>query len=239
MDGGGRFLRPLSAGLPGRAGARASLLAATAALAHRFAPQRSPPFRSAARLPIVFFGIGWRSASLGPRSVGGHVDGRSGSATASTASPCILARFLGLGLDQVTIAGIARLTEPEVLAAAGISPKVSLPFSTPPRCATASSACRSSRARRCASSTRTSSSSTLVEREPHALWQHNGELFVIAADGTVIDTLQDGRFAHLPLVVGEDANLHTADYLALLEAAGPLRGAHPRRHAGLRRAAGP
>ena len=31
------------------------------------------------------------------------------------------------------------------------------------------------------------------------------------------------RFADLPLVVGEQANLHTKDYLALLEAAGPLK----------------
>ncbi len=46
---------------------------------------------------------------------------------------------------------------------------------------------------------------------------------MIAADGTVIDLMQDARFANLPLVVGEDANLRTGDYLALLEAAGPLR----------------
>ena len=48
---------------------------------------------------------------------------------------------------------------------------------------------------------------TLTEREPYALWQVKGELFVIAADGTVIDKMDDGRFAHLPLVVGADANL--------------------------------
>jgi cell division protein FtsQ len=64
---------------------------------------------------------------------------------------------------------------------------------------------------------------TLVEREAHALWQRSGEVFVIAQDGTVIDLMQDARFAHLPLVVGEDANVHTADYLALLDAAGSLR----------------
>jgi cell division protein FtsQ len=63
-----------------------------------------------------------------------------------------------------------------------------------------------------------------VEREPHALWQRDGEVFVIAQDGTVIDVMQDARFANLPLVVGEDANRRTGDYLALLDAAGPLRG---------------
>jgi cell division protein FtsQ len=40
----------------------------------------------------------------------------------------------------------------------------------------------------------------------------------------VIDSFEDARFAYLPLVVGEEANLHTKDYLALLEAAGPLKG---------------
>jgi cell division protein FtsQ len=64
---------------------------------------------------------------------------------------------------------------------------------------------------------------TLTEREPHAIWQQNGELFVVAADGTVIDLMQDSRFVDLPFVVGADANLHTKDYLALLEAAGPLK----------------
>ena len=32
---------------------------------------------------------------------------------------------------------------------------------------------------------------TLVERDAHALWQKNGELFIIAADGTVVDTFDD------------------------------------------------
>jgi cell division protein FtsQ len=64
---------------------------------------------------------------------------------------------------------------------------------------------------------------TLTEREPHALWQRDGELFVIAADGTVIDQMEDERFVDLPLVVGEDANRRTKEYLALLHAAGPLK----------------
>jgi cell division protein FtsQ len=64
---------------------------------------------------------------------------------------------------------------------------------------------------------------TLVERQPHALWQLNGELSIIAADGTVIDAMRDGRFANLPLVVGEGANARTQEYLGLLESAGPLK----------------
>ena len=64
---------------------------------------------------------------------------------------------------------------------------------------------------------------TLTEREAHAIWQNNGELFVIAADGTVIDLMQDERYLDLPFVVGEGANTRNKDYLALIEAAGPLK----------------
>ena len=60
----------------------------------------------------------------------------------------------------------------------------------------------------------------LVEREPYALWQVKGDLFLIAQDGTVIDKMDDGRFAYLPLVVGPDANKRAKDYIALLGEAG-------------------
>ena len=61
-----------------------------------------------------------------------------------------------------------------------------------------------------------------VEREPAALWQKNGEISVIAADGTVIDTMRDDRYATLPLVVGDDANTKLSEYLGLIAAAGTL-----------------
>jgi cell division protein FtsQ len=134
----------------------------------------------------------------------------------------LLARAVGLGIERVTISGIAQLTEAEILDAAGISPRVSLPFL----------GVRETRERleklplvKSASVRKLYPDElfvTLVERDAHALWQKNGELSVIAADGTVVDTF-DGRFAYLPLVVGEDANLHTRAYLALIEAAGPLK----------------
>ncbi len=63
---------------------------------------------------------------------------------------------------------------------------------------------------------------SLTEREPYALWQVKGELFVIAADGTVIDKMDDGRFAYLPLVVGKNANNRASEYLELRKQAGPL-----------------
>jgi cell division protein FtsQ len=56
----------------------------------------------------------------------------------------------------------------------------------------------------------------LIEREPLALWQNNGELAVIDRSGGIIPGAEAGRFAKLPLVVGEDAADHAAELLAML-----------------------
>ncbi|HEX8662393.1 MAG TPA: cell division protein FtsQ/DivIB [Beijerinckiaceae bacterium] len=135
----------------------------------------------------------------------------------------LLARALGLGIERVTIAGIAQLNETEVLDAAGISPRVSLPFLSVREAREGLERLPLVKSAAVRKLYPDELVVTLVERDAHALWQKNGELFVIAADGTVVDSF-DGRFAYLPLVVGEEANLHTKDYLALIEAAGPLKG---------------
>ena len=62
------------------------------------------------------------------------------------------------------------------------------------------------------------------ERQPFALWQKDGEIAVISADGTAIDQVRDDRYSSLPFVVGEGANLRIGEYAALLEASGDLRG---------------
>jgi cell division protein FtsQ len=211
MDGGGRFLRPLSAGLSGRAAFGSSSSRFLARL------QRRLPRLFGTTLTFAFFAtVGVTGAILG-----GHVQAfREHHGEPRHA----IARVIGLGLDQITISGIAQLAEADVLAAAGISARMSLAF--------LDAADVRDRLERVPLIKNASVRKlypnelviTLTEREPHALWQRNGELFVIAADGTVIDVAQDARFAHLPLVVGEDANGRTQDYLALLEAAGPLKG---------------
>jgi cell division protein FtsQ len=231
MDGGGRLVRPLIAGAPAGAAVATSPLS----------PVPSPRFlrfltrqklrrgRSVAvpldrRLPR-FLGTGLVLGFLGLTTgtglvLGGHVQ----SLRQTYGEPHhVLARAFGLGIERVTISGIAALTEAEVLHAAGISPRVSLPFLS----------VRETRERLEALALVKSAAVrklypdelvvTLVERDAHALWQKNGELFIIAADGTVVDTFEDPRFAYLPLVVGEEANRHTKDYLALIEAAGPLK----------------
>jgi cell division protein FtsQ len=211
MDGGGRFLRPLSAGLSGRAGFGSSSSRFLARL------QRRLPRLFGTTLTFLFFAVVAVTGAI----LGGHVQ----TFREQHGEPRhALARVIGLGLDQVTISGIAQLTEAQVLAAAGISARMSLAFLD-----VADLRDRLERVPLIKSvSVRKLYPNelviTLTEREPHALWQRNGELFVIAADGTVLDLAQDARFAHLPLVVGEHANGRTKDYLALLEAAGPLKG---------------
>ncbi len=55
----------------------------------------------------------------------------------------------------------------------------------------------------------------LTERQPLALWQHNGHFSVIDAKGvTVTDDV--GEFANLPIVVGDDAPPHAEALLLLL-----------------------
>jgi cell division protein FtsQ len=134
-----------------------------------------------------------------------------------------LARAVGLGVEKITIAGIAELHGEEVLAAAGINPKGSLVFldvgearlglEKHPLIADAS-------VRKLYPH---EVSIQITEREPFALWQLNGEVSLIGADGAVIDRLRDNRFVHLPLVVGEGANLRVKEYVALLNSLGPLQ----------------
>jgi cell division protein FtsQ len=58
---------------------------------------------------------------------------------------------------------------------------------------------------------------SVTEREAFALWQKDGRLTVIAADGTVLEPQVTQRFTHLPLVVGAGAELKAQEFLALLD----------------------
>ena len=56
----------------------------------------------------------------------------------------------------------------------------------------------------------------IVERTPYALWQHDGEVFVIDSTGTEIAPLEEARFAKLPFLVGGGANQTASGLLAAL-----------------------
>jgi cell division protein FtsQ len=56
----------------------------------------------------------------------------------------------------------------------------------------------------------------LVERQPLAVWQHDGRQELIDRSGEVIAVNDLGRFAKLPTVVGENAPAHAATLLDML-----------------------
>ncbi|TMJ04917.1 MAG: cell division protein FtsQ/DivIB [Alphaproteobacteria bacterium] len=58
---------------------------------------------------------------------------------------------------------------------------------------------------------------TITEREAFALWQREGTVAVIAADGTVLGTKVEPRLASLPFVVGNGAAGKARDFLAVLD----------------------
>jgi cell division protein FtsQ len=64
---------------------------------------------------------------------------------------------------------------------------------------------------------------TVTEREAFALWQFDGKVSVIAADGTVLAAKVEPRFAALPFVVGRGAAARARDFLALLDAQPAIR----------------
>jgi cell division protein FtsQ len=58
----------------------------------------------------------------------------------------------------------------------------------------------------------------ITERKAFALWQKDARLYLISADGTVLETYVPPRFAALPLVVGDGAEHGAKDFLHLLKA---------------------
>jgi cell division protein FtsQ len=58
---------------------------------------------------------------------------------------------------------------------------------------------------------------TITEREPFALWQREGKVSVIAADGTVLSASVEPRLATLPFVVGNGAAAKARSFLAVLD----------------------
>src|ERR1700727_440321 len=58
---------------------------------------------------------------------------------------------------------------------------------------------------------------TITERVAFALWQKDGRVSVIAADGTVLEPFVENRYLGLPLVVGSGAERQAKDFLAVLD----------------------
>jgi cell division protein FtsQ len=133
-----------------------------------------------------------------------------------------IARAFGFDIAIVTISGQAELREPEILADAGISPKNSLLFLDVAQARARLEAIPLVKQASVRKLYPNHLVIDLVERAPYAVWQKDGRVNIVAADGAVIDQMRDERFASLPFVVGEGANERLPEFTALLAAAGEL-----------------
>ena len=243
MDGGGRLLRSLGGLTAALTGSPAT--GVPLAVGGGLDPFAFPvPPRTAPRLPRLrrrrrhvldhglerlvasrLFGATLVAALLA--AVGAYGAVRGGEYQAFCAArgtvPDIVAKALGFPIKAVTITGARELSEGEILKLAGIGPRNSLLFLD---VADLRARLKAVPLIKEASVSKLYPNRLLLEveeRQPAALWQKNGVVSIVAADGTPIDDMHDPRFERLPLVVGEGANANLAEYIAILDASGDLR----------------
>ena len=141
-----------------------------------------------------------------------------------------VARSLGLGVAVVTVSGTTHVSEPSILAIAGIDASRSLPFFD---VAEAKARLEANPLIKQASVRKLYPNQVvidIVERTPYAVWQKDGDVSAIAADGAPIDEVSDSRYGDLPFVVGEGANGRVREFVGLLDAMDELK---PRVEAGV------
>jgi cell division protein FtsQ len=64
----------------------------------------------------------------------------------------------------------------------------------------------------------------IVEREPAAVWQDQGQLTLIDKDGVLLEPVDPGKMPDLPFVIGPGADKQEPAYQKLMAAAPALRG---------------
>ena len=141
-----------------------------------------------------------------------------------------LARSVGLGVAVVTVSGATHMSETRILAIAGIDASRSLPLFD---VAQAKAKLEADPLVKQASVRKLYPNQVvieIVERTPYAVWQKDGDVSAIAADGAPIDEVMDSRYADLPFVVGEGANGRVREFVGLLDAMDELK---PRVEAGV------
>jgi cell division protein FtsQ len=153
-----------------------------------------------------------------------HIGGGYSRAIALYGKPQdVAARLAGFEIDEVAVTGTVELTKQEVVDLSGVTNVASLAFldaDAVKKTLIANPLIADADVRKLFPNRL---SIAVVERTPFALWQRNGDLALIAQDGAVIETMKDDRFARLPHVVGDGANLRAGEYAALLAGAGSLK----------------
>ena len=134
----------------------------------------------------------------------------------------IAARFIGFDIAAVTMTGQSRVSEKELLEAAKIGAGQSLPFLDPTAVREHLLALPLVKSARVMKLYPNRLVVTIEEREPYALWQRDGQVFVVSEDGVTIDDLRTDAYLTLPFVVGEGAQKRLPEYMTLLKSAGDL-----------------
>ena len=56
----------------------------------------------------------------------------------------------------------------------------------------------------------------IVEREPAAMWQHQGKMTPVDDTGVLMSDIDTAPYQHLPLIIGDNAPQHVSELLAIL-----------------------
>jgi len=128
-----------------------------------------------------------------------------------------VANSLGFHIATIALTGSKQVSREEILTTAGVSGRASLLFLD----------ADAARARLMANPWIADAAVlklypdrlqiTVTERQAFALWQKDGRLSVIAADGTVLESFVENRYLGLPLVVGRGAQRQAEDFLAVID----------------------
>ena len=135
------------------------------------------------------------------------------------------ANALGFRITAVSVSGGSRVSRKEALALAGVTGRSSLLFFD----------AETARAQLLADPWIAEAAVlklypdrlliTITERHAFALWQRNGQVNVIADDGTVLQPFVEDRYRGLPLVVGSGAGRRAKDFIGLLDRFPEIRSA--------------
>lgn len=238
MDGGGRFFGSVTAhsarfaGAPAFAGAGSSMLASARPRLPQVRRPASRSIRAAERTGIAvprFTGLVLLILFFSAVGLYGAVrGGQYEDFVALRGDPRdLVAKAIGFGIKEVTVSGISELDQTEVLQVAGVDSRGALPFFDAAGARERLLAVPLVKSATVRKLYPNELEITLTEREPFALWQNHGEVFVVSVDGTVIDKFDDARFARLPLVVGEGAAPKAKTFARLMEVSPEVR-AHVR-----------
>jgi cell division protein FtsQ len=134
----------------------------------------------------------------------------------------LAARLLGFDIAAVSISGRERLSERDVLAAAGVGPGQSLPFLAASKVRDRLLATPIIKSARVMKLYPNRLVIEIEERHPAGLWQRDGNVSVVSEDGVPLIDLRDRSYLGLPFVVGDGAQKRLPEYIALMKLAGDL-----------------